>query len=64
VLGITRGTFAEAYDPGNREVAAQAYLESLEAERYRTRGFAERVFEARFGADKLSKPSPQGGSPE
>ncbi|MBX9875421.1 MAG: site-specific integrase, partial [Beijerinckiaceae bacterium] len=64
VLGITRGTFAEAYDRGNREVAAQAYLDSLEAERERTRGFAERTFEARFGPVKVPKPSPQGGSPE
>lgn len=63
VLGITRGTFAEAYDRGNREVAAQAYIETLEAEWERTRGFAERTFEARFGPVKVPEPSPQGGSP-
>lgn len=64
VLGITHGTFTDAYDKGNREVVAQAYIESLEEERERTRGFAERMFEARFGPVKVPRHSPQGGSPE
>lgn len=58
VLGITHGTFTEAYDRGNREVAAQRYLKSLEAERERTRGYAERAFDARFGPVATPTPSP------
>jgi hypothetical protein len=63
VLGITPGTFADAYDKGNREVVAQAYIETLEAERELTRGFAERLFEARFGTATVRKPSPQEDAP-
>lgn len=50
VLGITHTTFAEAYDRSDREVAARRYLKELEAERNQTRGLAERIFAARFGA--------------
>lgn len=63
VLGITHGTFAEAYDRGNREVAARAYLKDLEAERARTCGYAQRWFDARFGAATLSPTSRKGSSP-
>lgn len=64
VLGITHGTFVEAYDRGNREVAARAYLKDLEAERDRTRGHAERMFDRLHGPATLSSPSSQEGSPE
>jgi hypothetical protein len=64
VLGITHGTFAAAYDRGNREVAAQAYIETLEAERERTRGFAERAFDQLRGPAILSQPSSPKGAPE
>lgn len=64
LLGITHGTFTEAYDRGDREVAAQRFLDGLEAEREQTRGFAERIFEARFGRVTMTPPPPQEGSPE
>jgi hypothetical protein len=64
LLGITHGTFTEAYDRGNREVVARNFIKGLEAERERTRGLAERVFEARFGPATMVPPSPPEDSPE
>jgi hypothetical protein len=63
LLGITHGTFAEAYDRGNREIAARAYIEGLEAERDRTRGYAERVFDRQRGPAILPSPPDPEGSP-
>lgn len=64
LLGITHGTFTEAYDRGDREVAAQRYITGLEAERERTRGYAERAFDRQRGQVILAPPSSREGSPE
>lgn len=47
MLGITRSTYAEAYDRGERETVARAFLKGLEAERAETEGFARRAFDRR-----------------
>lgn len=62
MLGITHGTFTEAYDRGDREVAARRFVEGLEAERERTRGFAERAFEARLGSATMAPSPPEDAS--
>lgn len=64
MLGITHGTFAAAYDRGNREVAVKAFLQGLEAERERTRGYVERAFDRQRGQVILAPPPSREGSPE
>lgn len=64
LLGITHGTFTEAYDRSDREVAAQRYITGLEAEREQTRGYAERAFDRQRGPAILAPASSQEGSPE
>ncbi|MBR0661672.1 hypothetical protein [Neoroseomonas oryzicola] len=53
ILGITRSTFAEAYDRGERETVARAFLKGLEAERAETEGLARRAFDRRRQRDTL-----------
>jgi site-specific recombinase XerD len=47
MLGITRSTYTEAYDRGERETAARAFLKALEVERAETEGLARRAFDQR-----------------
>jgi hypothetical protein len=58
MLGITRSTYAEAYDRGERETAARAFLKALEVERAETEGLARRAFDRRRGRDLIGGDHP------
>jgi hypothetical protein len=58
LLGISAEVYREHYDRGGREVAARRFVNSLEAERRETEGYAHSIFEQRRQGDLSERAEP------